>query len=203
MMTPWPVTLEGERVVLRPLSPEDASDLWEIAREQKLWRWTLVRLETIDDVRQYIGEALRLAEAGLAFPFVVRDRKSGQAAGSTRYGAVERFHDRVEIGWTWIGSRWQGRGINTEMKFLMLQQAFEVMGCRRVEFKTDALNGHSRAALVKIGAVEEGVLRSHLLQWTGRARDTVYYSILRDEWPGVRARLLTRVARDLSKESSG
>ena len=137
-------------------------------------------------MRGYGGEALELANRGMALPFATIDRASGQVAGSTRFANIDLANRRVEIGWTWLGRRFQRTAINTEVKYLMLRHAFESMGCNRVELKTDALNQRSRAAIRRIGAVEEGILRAHMLTHSGRFRDTVYFSILSNEWPGVR-----------------
>ena len=125
---------------------------------------------------------------GEAIPFAIVLIDTGQAIGSTRYGNIDRGNRRLEIGWTWIGRAWWRTGVNTECKLLLLQHAFEVLGCARVELKTDTLNRRSRAALLRIGATEEGSLRKHILTESGRWRDTVYYSILDDEWPDVKHR---------------
>ena len=139
----------------------------------------------------YIAVALAERAAGRALPFAIIDKATGQAIGSTRYVAIEPAHRRVEIGWTWLGRSWQRTAANTEAKYLLLRHAFETLGCIRVELKTDALNERSRAAIRRIGAREEGTLRSHMITASGRIRDTVYYSILDagvaagEEGPGV------------------
>ena len=121
--------------------------------------------------------------------------RSGTVVGSTRLGALALAHRRAEIGWTWIARPWQRTAINTEAKLLMLRHAFGPLGCQRVELKTDARNERSRAAMRRIGAVEEGTLRKHMITARGHVRDTVYYSITDEEWPTVEARLVTRLAR--------
>ena len=120
-------------------------------------------------------------------------RSAGRAIGSTRFATFERENRRIEIGWTWIGRDWQRTAINTEAKYLMLAHAFEKLACVRVELRTDVLNERSRAAIRRIGAVEEGILRKHAITSAGRVRDDVYYSILDDEWPEVKARLERRM----------
>ena len=132
---------------------------------------------------------------GTALPFATVDRKSGRAIGSTRFGNIVPEHKRIEIGWTWISPQFQRSAVNTEAKFLMLRYAFERLGCNRVELKTNSLNMRSRNAILRIGAKEEGTLRSHMINPDGTLRDTVYYSILAPEWPDVRARLEARLAR--------
>jgi RimJ/RimL family protein N-acetyltransferase len=126
---------------------------------------------------------------GSGLPFVTVERRSGRIVGSTRFGNYDPVNHRVEIGWTWIAKPWQRTAINTEAKYLMLSHAFERLGCVRVEFKTDVRNEPSRRAILRIGAREEGVLRKHMLMSSGRYRDSIYYSVLDDEWPEVKARL--------------
>jgi len=128
--------------------------------------------------------------------FASLERGSGQTIGSTRFMNIDRANRRVEIGSTWIAPAWQRTAVNTEAKYLMLRHAFEVWGCMRVELKTDALNQKSRNAILRIGAKEEGTLRRHLVTWTGRVRDTVYFSILDDEWVDVKSGLESRLAGD-------
>ena len=127
--------------------------------------------------------------AGKALPFAIIDRATGRAVGSTRFGNFEPAHRRVEIGWTWPGTPWQRTAFNTEAKYLLLVHAFESLGLNRVEFKTDVLNERSRKAILRLGALEEGVLRRHMIVRDGRVRDSVYYSIIAEEWPAVKANL--------------
>ena len=184
-----PVTLEGQVVRLAPLTPAHADDLLEHALDPDLWRWTLSHVESRADLERYIASALEEQERGRALPFAHVLRSSGRAIGSTRFGSIERAHRRVEIGWTWIGRAHQRTAVNTEAKYLMLRHAFETWQCLRVELKTNALNTPSRNAMLRIGCVEEGVLRQHAINDRGETRDTLYLSILQREWPGVRARL--------------
>ncbi len=190
-----PVTLEGRHVRLEPLTPEHVPGLAEVGLDPELWRWTLALLETPDDVRRYVETALREQAEGRSLPFATVDAATGRAVGCTRFCSVDRENRRVEIGWTWVARPWQRTPANTEAKYLMLRHAFETLGCVRVELKTDALNARSRAAILRLGAREEGVLRRHMLARGGRSRDTVYFSILDDEWPGVRDGLEARLAR--------
>src|SRR5438093_591712 len=190
-----PVTLEGTHVRLEPLSLEHLADLCEVGLDEDLWRWTLTCLRTREDMRRYIETALREEREGRSLPFATVHVGTRRAVGSTRFGNVEPVHRRVEIGWTWIGRPWQRSAVNTEAKFLMLRYAFETLGCVRVELKTNALNERSRAAILRIGAVEEGTLRRHMINDAGVYRDTVYYSVLDDEWPAVKARLEAMLAR--------
>lgn len=190
-----PVVLEGAFVRLEPLALAHLPGLVAVGLEPDLWRWTTQVVRTPAEMEAYVRGALAEQEAGRALPFATVEQASGQVIGSTRFAAIEPSHRRVEIGWTWLGPRWQRTPANTEAKYLMLRHAFEQWGCVRVEFKTDVLNTRSRQALLRIGAKEEGVLRSHLITATGRIRDTVYFSILASEWPAVRAALEARLKR--------
>jgi N-acetyltransferase len=187
------VTLEGRLTRLEPLTMDHLTGLLPVACEPDLWRHVPSRIASADDLADYIRHAEADFHAGTALPFAIRHRPSGVLVGSTRLGNIALQHDRVEIGWTWIGRPWRRTGLNRESKLLLLQHAFDELGCERVEFKTDVLNEQSRAALLGIGAVEEGVLRKHMVISAGFRRDTVYYSILRSEWPNVRQRLIASI----------
>jgi N-acetyltransferase len=186
-------TLEGARIRLEPLAEAHHAALCAVGLDDELWRWSPKPLLTPADMAAYIAFALAERGAGRALPFAIIDRVTGQPIGSTRYGAIEPAHRRVEIGWTWLGQSWQRTAANTEAKYLLLRHAFETLGCIRVELKTDALNERSRAAIRRIGAREEGTLRSHMITASGRIRDTVYYSILDQEWPVVKRDLEARL----------
>jgi len=195
-----PVTLEGVHVRLEPLTMVHHPALWEIAKDPELWRWTATNIRSPEDLATYMSTALAEQAAGRALPFatVAREGGAGEAGrtvGSTRFGNIEPLNRRAEIGWTWVGAAWQRTAVNTEAKLLMLTHAFETWGCIRVELKTDALNQSSRAAIARLGAKEEGTMRKHMVTQTGRVRDTVYYSILDDEWPAVKARLEARLRK--------
>ena len=184
-----PVTLSGRHVRLEPLSLDHCGPLWAVASDAELWRWTLNQIDSEEQLRRYIRAALESEAEGMALPFAIMAANGGEAIGSTRYGNIDREHDRVEIGWTWVGRPWQRTAVNTEAKYLLLRHAFETIGCQRVEFKTDVLNAQSRAALLRIGAKEEGIFRKHLHCDSGRWRDSAYYSVIADEWPAVKAGL--------------
>ena len=186
-------TLEGTRIRLEPLTEAHHGALCAVGLDADLWRWTPKEVQTPADMAAYIAVALAEQKAGRALPFAIVDMGTRQVIGSTRYMAIEPAHRRVEIGSTWLGRSWQRTGANTEAKYLLLLHAFETLGCIRVELKTDALNERSRAAIRRIGAREEGTLRSHMITSSGRIRDTVYYSILDGEWPGVKRSLESRL----------
>ena len=193
-MVDTPVTLEGRYVRLEPLSPAHEADLARVALDADLWRWTPTQIHSLDDLATYIETALSLQRAGTAIPFATVDRASGRAIGSTRFGNIDAPNRRVEIGWSWLGREFQRKAFNTEAKLLMLAHAFERMDCIRVELSADALNTKSRTAIARLGAKEEGTLRHHMILPDGRLVDWVYYSILRDEWPSVRAGLQEKLA---------
>jgi len=191
-----PVTLEGSIVRLEPIRRDHAGLFWEAAKNnlEEIFRWIPYAMKTPEDFRTLVNKAFSEQERGESVVFATVERSSGRVVGSTRFMNIDRANRRVEIGSTWIAPAWQRTVVNTEAKYLMLRHAFEGWGCMRVELKTDALNQKSRNAILRIGAKEEGTLRRHLITWTGRVRDTVYFSILDNEWPTVRAALEARLA---------
>ncbi len=190
-----PVVLRGDHVELHPLGDVHAGDLSGAVAVDDLWRLAVSDLPPPGGMNQYIAEARAAQSAGKALPFAIIDRRTGRAAGSTRLGNFEPAHRRVEIGWTWLGTPWQRTAFNTEAKYLLLAHAFESLSLNRVEFKTDVLNERSRNAILRLGAVEEGVMRRHMITRSGRVRDSVYYSIIAAEWPAVKANLRARLSR--------
>jgi RimJ/RimL family protein N-acetyltransferase len=188
-----PVTLEGPSIRLVPLSEAHHGPFCAAGLDDELWRWSPTPVRTPDEMAAYIAVALSEQARGAALPFAVVEKSSGRVIGSTRYGGIEPVHRRVEIGWTWLARPWHRTATNTEAKYLLLRHAFETLGCIRVELKTDALNERSRAAIRRIGAREEGILRSHMIAAGGRIRDTVYHGIVAAEWPAVKAALETKL----------
>src|SRR5688500_18312549 len=163
--------------------------MFAAAADPELWRSSLTPIASVKFMQDDVDAALEAQRGGSALPFAALDASSGEVIGSTRFGNIDVANRHVEIGWTWLRRDRQRTACNTEAKYLMLRHAFDELGCIRVELKTDALNARSRAAILRIGAVEEGTLRAHLKTSMGRMRDSVYYSILDREWPAVRARL--------------
>jgi len=190
-----PVVLEGSVVRLEPMSLDHHAGLTEIGLDPEIWRLTVVSIRTSEEMRASIESALELQRSGTSLPFVTLERSTGRVVGSTRFGNYDSANRRIEIGWTWVARPWQRTAVNTEAKYLMLTHAFEKLHCVRVELKTDVLNSPSRKAMLRIGATEEGVLRKHTLMWTGRYRDSIYYSILDEEWPQVKEQLQKMLAR--------
>ncbi len=189
-----PITLEGRHVRLEPLSRQHKSELAMVALDPDLWRFTPTQIHSAVDLDAYIETALRWQRAGTTIPFATVDRSTGRAIGSTQFGNIDPQNRRAEIGWIWLGRDFQRRAFNTEAKLLMFAHAFERMDCIRVELKADVLNTKSRTAIARLGAKEEGILRNHMILPDGRLIDWVYYSVLRDEWPSVRAGLKQKLA---------
>jgi len=185
-MRPEPLVLEGAVVRLEPLSLAHVDALARVGLAPELWRLQPKAIGSVDEMRAYVQAALDDEERGVSLPFAIVERDSGQVIGSTRYMDIAPAHRRLEIGATWLYPGRQRSGANTDAKRLLLTHAFEVLGAQRIVFKTEALNTQSRAALARIGAVEEGIFRRHLLADSGRARDMVYFAILDDEWPAVK-----------------
>jgi RimJ/RimL family protein N-acetyltransferase len=188
-----PVTLNGRHVRLEPLRAEHVPALARVGLAPEIWRWIPTPVTTPGEMRSYVATALDEQQRGVSLPFVILDAATNEVIGSTRFGAIEPKHRRVEIGWTWLAVSHQRTAANTEAKRLLLGHAFEVLGAMRVELKTDALNEKSRNAIRRIGAKEEGIFRQHLITASGRVRDTVYHSIIESEWPEVRRRLDQRL----------
>ncbi len=192
----FPFTLEGAVVRLEPIRREHAELFWDVAKEdlEDIFRWIPYAVRSREDFSKLVDKASAEQERGESIVFATVERATGRAIGSTRFMNIDRVNRRVEIGSTWIAPAWQRTAVNTEAKYLMLRHAFETWGCMRVELKTDALNQKSRNAILRIGAKEEGTLRRHLLTWTGRVRDTVYFSILDSEWEDVKKKLEAKIS---------
>jgi RimJ/RimL family protein N-acetyltransferase len=190
-----PVTLEGRRVHLEPLALEHVPRLAEVALDPAIWQWTIARPTSEADLRAWAETALAARATGTEFPFATIEASTGRPIGSSRFMNIVLEHRRLEIGWTWVAPAWQRTGANREAKLLMLGHAFDTLGCRRVEFKTDSLNEPSRTALLGIGARFEGIFRNHMVMPDGRMRHSAYYSVIDDEWPAVRAGLERSLAR--------
>lgn len=183
------------RVRLELLDERHAADLSRHGSDPSLWQHMAVSaFSDFISAREWVREARKAYEKGQRIPFAIVLADTGEAVGSSSFISLRREHKSVEIGWTWLGAAWQGSGINTEAKFLMLQHAFGALQANRVEFRTDERNLRSQRALEKIGATREGCLRAHTIMPDGFVRNTVYYSITWQEWPAVKALLLSRMA---------
>lgn len=188
--------MENRIAKLRPLNPDDYYDFLDIAFDESIWYRTTNRIESEEDLRDYVDNSIKEREDEFRYPLTIIDKRINRVAGCTSYANVSVKDKRVEIGWTWLGKEFQGTGLNKACKFLLLKNAFEYLGMERVELKTDVLNLQSRKAIMKIGAVEEGILRSHTLMPDGRRRDTIYYSILKPEWENIKQTIFKEFNKD-------
>jgi N-acetyltransferase len=190
-----PIVLEGEHVRLEPLSRDHIDALYLAGNDLSIWTWVSVGPRTREDFASWVEVALEGRDAGTELPFTTIDLTGGDVVGSTRYLNIVPRDRRLEIGWTWLTPSAQRTAINTEAKYLQLRHCFEELGCLRVEWKTDARNAKSRAAIARLGAKEEGTFRKHMLSQNGFQRDSVYFSMIDDEWPAAKARLEAMLKR--------
>lgn len=188
-------TLTGNTVELRPLQLEHASALLDAAADGQLWNLTLTVVPGANTIDRYIASALEGRAAGTVMPFVIVLRETGAIVGSTRFWKIDRTHRKLEIGHTWLARSVQRSVVNTEAKYLLLSHAFDAMHCVRVQFTTDELNEKSRAAILRIGAKQEGVVRHERIMPDGRKRNSVRFSIIDDEWAEVKAMLEGKLER--------
>ncbi|ACD16604.1 GNAT family N-acetyltransferase [Paraburkholderia phytofirmans] len=188
-------TLTGKTVELQPLQREHAQGLLDAAAEGQLWNMKLTVVPGAGTVDGYIATALEGRAAGTVMPFVIVRRDTGALVGSTRFWKIDRVNRKLEIGHTWLGESVQRSAVNTEAKYLLLCHAFETMQCVRVQFTTDELNEKSRAAILRIGAKQEGVVRHERIMPDGRKRNSVRFSIIDEEWSEVKAMLEAKLAR--------
>lgn len=186
-------TLSGQRIVMRPLLASDADALVEAAADGELWSLPFTVVPSAATVQAYIARALDGQRQGHVMPFVTTLRGTGQVIGSSRFWKIDRDNRKLEIGHTWLARSWQRSFANTEAKLLMLGEAFESMGCIRVQLQTDERNAASRAAILRLGAQQEGILRYERIMPDGHKRNSVRFSLIEDEWPEVKRRLQARL----------
>lgn len=189
-----PTTLQGQRILLRPLQYSDAAALLQAAADGELWNLTVTVVPSASTVDSYLKKALDGRDAGTVMPFVIVLKDSGQVIGSTRFWKIDPLNRKLEIGSSWISASWQKSFVNTEAKYLMLRHAFEVLDCVRVQFTTDETNQKSRNAILRLGAQQEGIVRHERIMPDGRKRNSVRFSIIDDEWPQVRLHLEQKLA---------
>jgi RimJ/RimL family protein N-acetyltransferase len=186
MLFSQPVVLQNSRVRLRPLETSDFEALKPVAFDPNLWEFTLSRADDVVSLAAYLAQAVHDRQAGKRYAFAIVDRTTGQLAGSTSYYNIFPDDQRLSIGYTWVGADFQGTGLNRAAKHLLLSYAFGDLQCERVELETDSRNLKSQQAMRRMGATEEGTLRSHRLTQGGYRRDTIIFSIIRPEWEGLR-----------------
>jgi RimJ/RimL family protein N-acetyltransferase len=190
-----PVTLEGRHVRIEPLAYEHADGVRAAASDGELWRLWYTSVPAPDKTKEWIDIALDVRTRLGGMPFVVREKASGDIVGATRYFNVDAPNRRLEIGHTWYAKRVQRTAVNTECKLLLLTHAFEALGCIAVEFRTSSFNFQSREAIARLGAKQDGILRSHQILPDGTLRDTVVFSIIAPEWPAVKRHLVFRLEK--------
>lgn len=199
-MSPKPITLELPTGLARlePLATAHVPDLLVAAADPDIWRYLPeFQPRTSAQMLAFVEKALATAAGGTEIPFAIIDRSSGRCIGSTRYLDIQPANRHLEIGWTWLATAAQRTSINTECKLLLLRHAFEDLSAIRVQLKTDGRNLRSQNAIMRIGAIYEGRLRQHRIMPDGFVRDTVYFSVIADEWPGVQQRLMRKLERSL------
>ena len=189
-----PVTLEGQHTRLEPLSLTHQEALIAAAGDGELWNSIVTVVPTRETVSEYIDEALTGQVQGSELPFVIVQKATNKIVGTTRFYYIQPHQRNAAIGYTWVATSAQRTAVNTEAKLLLLTHAFEHWRCVRVEFITDVLNQQSRAAILRLGAKQEGILRNHMIMPNGRIRDSVCFSIIAEEWPEVKAGLMARLA---------
>ena len=190
-----PIVIEGQHVRLEPLTHAHTEPLIAAASDGEIWKSDVTVVPSADTIDKYIGDALRGLELGTELPFAIASKATGDVVGTTRFYEIMPADRRVAIGYTWLARSAQRTPVNIETKLLLLEHAFDYWNCVRVEFITDVLNEQSRAAILRLGAKQEGILRNHMIMPSGRIRDSVFFSIIAEEWPAVRANLEARLNR--------
>lgn len=190
---PATFTPQTKRVLLRPITAADLESFLPLTKDKIIWKYFSKDLSNEQELQNWIAEALDDRSKRKRIPFTIIDKLTGEVCGSTSYGNISAYDKRIEIGWSWLGVKFMSTGINRNAKFALLKYAFEVLQFERVEIVTDNLNERAKAALLKIGATPEGVLRSHKLMHSNRRRDSIYFSILKNEWENVKKEILCRL----------
>ena len=185
--------LETGRVLLRPIEDDDLNPFLELAQDEGMWDYFQLNLASKDHLQKWMDTAFADKVAGTRIAFTIIDKSTNQIAGSSSMGNIS-YHDlRLEIGWSWLGKKFRSTGINLHAKYSMMRYAFEEMNFERIEFKTDNLNERAKQGLRKIGGKEEGVFRSHMTMWNNRRRDSIYFSIIKNEWPGLKKTIFREI----------
>lgn len=196
-MIPIDLTLQTNKVLLRPVEENDFAIFLELAQDEDAWKYFTLNLADKADLRKWMDQACADSTANTRRPFTIIEKTSGNIAGSMSMGNISMHDLRLEIGWSWLGKNFRGTGINRHAKYCMMKYAFDQLSFERVEFKTDVLNERARKGLQKIGGKEEGILRSHMTMWNNRRRDSVYYSVLKNAWP----QLKQTIFKDIEEEN--
>jgi RimJ/RimL family protein N-acetyltransferase len=187
-MIDFDMVLESENVMLRPIKKEDIDAFIGLTKDRSMWVYFTSDLSIAMELIKWVDSAIEETSCKKRLAFTIIDKEKNEIVGSTSFGNISDYDKRVEIGWTWIAKNYQGKGINNQIKYLMLKYCFENCDFERVELKTDVLNIPAKKALTRIGAIEEGILRSHTLMINNRRRDTIYYSVIKSEWNEVKTK---------------
>lgn len=196
-MIPTDLTLETKKILLRPIEENDFDIFLSLAQDEEAWKYFTLNLADKDHLRKWMDQAYADRSASTRRPFTIIEKSSGKIAGSMSLGNISMHDLRLEIGWSWLGKCFRGTDINRHAKYCMMKYSFDELNFERVEFKTDVLNKRARKGLEKIGGKEEGILRSHMTMWNDRRRDSVYYAVLKNEWP----RLKQTIFKDIEVEN--
>jgi RimJ/RimL family protein N-acetyltransferase len=187
-MIPIDLTLETNRALLRPIQESDYNTFLHLAKEDEdMWKYFTLNLGYEDHLKKWMDAAFADQQANTRRPFTIIDKQNGRIAGSSSLGNISMHDLRAEIGWSWLGKEFRSTGLNRHAKYAMMKYAFDTMNFERIEFKTDVLNDRARQGLRRVGGIEEGVLRSHMTMWNNRRRSSIYYSVLKNEWPALKA----------------
>lgn len=188
------MTIETDKVLLRSMEAEDYEPFLQLTKQDEdMWEYFSLRLSDPVQLKQWVEDALKSKQAGTRLPFTIIDKSSGRIAGSSSIGNIAWYDKRLEIGWSWLAPEFRSTGVNRQAKFLLMQHSFETLAFERVEFKTGVYNMRARKGLEKIGGIEEGTLRSHSLLWNGNRRTSVFYSVLKDEWPQLKSTIFADI----------
>ena len=189
-MIPPNLQLETNIALLRPIEENDFTTFLQVAREDPgMWEYFSLNLADEVQLTRWMEMAFADKNANTRRPFTIIDKRTNAIAGSSSLGNISFYDKRVEIGWSWLGPAFRSTGLNRHAKYAMMKYAFESLGFERVEFKTDVLNQRARQGLKNVGGIEEGILRSHMTMWNNRRRTSIYYSVLKEEWPGLKERI--------------
>jgi RimJ/RimL family protein N-acetyltransferase len=183
---PGGLILETDRVLLQPVHKDDFESFFQLAQDKEMWNYFTLNLADRSQLQKWMEMAFNDRAAGTRRPFTIIDKITQQIAGSSSLGNIAYHDKRVEIGWSWLGKTSRSSGVNRHAKYAMMRFAFEQMNFERVEFKTDVLNERARKGLKNVGGIEEGILRSHMTMWNNRRRTSIYYSVLKNEWPELK-----------------
>jgi N-acetyltransferase len=195
-MIPSNLILQTSKLILRPMEENDFDIFFELAQDEDAWNYFTLNLADKEQLKKWMDQAFADRSANTRRPFTIIEKSSSQVAGSMSMGNISLHDLRLEIGWSWLGKEFRSTDVNRHAKYVMMKYAFDELKFERVEFKTDLLNQRARKGLEKIGGKEEGILRSHMTMWNNRRRDSVYYSVLKNEWPGLKQTIFKDIAEE-------